>query len=278
MKLFISCDMEGISGVTGPDDVDPRKDAYQRFRKIMTGDVNAAVEGALLSGVDDVLVNDSHDGMRNILIEELNPRAQLISGFTKPLCMMEGIDNSFDLAMYVGYHAMAGTAAAVMNHTFYGREVDDVWINDKLVGETAINSGIAGYFGVPVGAVAGDDKVTKEAASLLGNIETAVVKEGIDRYVAKCLPLNASRERIRNAAKKAVERRKEFKPLKYPSPVTFKIRFASTSEAATACLLPMVKSDDPRTVSFTQDDYLDAFHMYLGILALGSTARNEIFG
>ena len=278
MKLFISCDMEGISGVTGPDDVDPRKDAYQRFRKIMTGDVNAAVEGALLSGVDDVLVNDSHDGMRNILIEELNPRAQLISGFTKPLCMMEGIDNSFDLAMYVGYHAMAGTEGAVMNHTFYGREVDDVWINDKLVGETAINSGIAGYFGVPVGAVAGDDKVTKEAASLLGNIETAVVKEGIDRYVAKCLPLNASRERIRNAAKKAVERRKEFKPLKYPSPVTFKIRFASTSEAATACLLPMVKSDDPRTVSFTQDDYLDAFHMYLGILALGSTARNEIFG
>ena len=278
MKLFISCDMEGISGVTGPDDVDPSKDAYQRFRKIMTGDVNAAIEGALLGGADEILVNDSHNGMRNILIEELNPKAQLISGFTKPLCMMEGIDDSFDLAMYVGYHAMAGTAAAVMNHTFYGRMVDDVWVNGKLVGETAVNAGIAGYFGVPVGAVTGDDKLAREARDLLGNIETGVVKQAIDRYAARCLPLIESRELIKNTAKKAVERRKEFKPLKYPSPVTFKVRFASTTEAATASLLPMLKMDDPRTVSFTQDDYLDAFRMYLSVLTLASTAQNDIFG
>jgi len=278
MKLFISCDMEGISGVTGPDDVDPSKDAYQRFRKIMTGDVNAAIEGAMLGGVEEVLVNDSHNGMRNILIEELNSKAQLISGFTKPLCMMEGIDDSFDLAMYVGYHAMAGTAAAVMNHTFYGRMVDDVWVNGKLVGETAVNAGIAGYFGVPVGAVTGDDKLAREARDLLGNIETGVVKQAIDRYVARCLPLIESRELIKNTAKKAVERRKEFKPLKYPSPVTFKVRFASTTEAATASLLPMLKMDDPRTVSFTQDDYLNAFRMYLSVLTLASTAQNDIFG
>jgi len=232
----------------------------------------------LHAGVDEVLVNDSHDGMRNILIEELDPKAQLISGFTKPLAMMEGVDNSFDLAMFVGYHAMAGTSAALMNHTIYGRMVDDVWINDKLVGEGAMNAGIAGYFGVPIGAVTGDDKLTKEATNLLGNIETAVVKQGIDRYVAKCLPLNESRQRIKNAAKKALERRKEFKPLKYASPVTFKIRFASTTEAATVCLLPMVKLDDPRTVSFTQDDYLDAFRVCRGVLALASTAQNEIFG
>jgi D-amino peptidase len=114
--------------------------------------------------------------------------------------------------------------------------------------------------------------------SLLGNIETAVVKEGIDRYVAKCLPLNESRQRIKNAAKRAVERRREMKPLKYPSPVTFKVRFASTTEASTACLLPMVKLDDPRTISFTQNDYLDATRMYLGILILASTAQNDIFG
>lgn len=143
MKLFISCDMEGISGVTGPDDVDPKKDAYQRFRKIMTGDVNAAIEGSVMAGVDEVLVNDSHDGMRNILIEELNPKAQLVSEYTKPLSMMQGIDSSSDLAMFIGYHAMAGTAGAVMNHTFYGTMIDDVWINDKLVSEGGVNAGIA---------------------------------------------------------------------------------------------------------------------------------------
>jgi D-amino peptidase len=278
MKLFISCDMEGISGVVGSDDVDPSKDAYQRFRKIMTGDVNAAIEGAAMAGVDEVLVNDSHDGMRNILIEELHPKAQLVSGYTKPLSMMEGIDGSFDLAMFVGYHAMAGTAGAVMNHTFYGRMVDDVWINDKLVSEGGVNAGIAGYFDVPVGAVTGDDKIAKELSTLLIGIQTAVVKEGIDRFVARCLPLEQSRERIRNAAKRAVERRKELKPLKYPSPSTFKVRFASTSEAATTCLLPIVQMVDSRTVSVTQDDYLDAFKTFHAVLSLASTAQNPVFG
>jgi len=278
MKLFISCDMEGISGVTGSDDVDPAKDAYQRFRKIMTGDVNAAVEGAVMAGIDDVLVNDSHDGMRNILIEELNPKAQLISGYTKPLSMMQGIDSSFDLAMFVGYHAMTGTAGGVMNHTFYGRMMDDVWINDKLVSEGGVNAGIAGYFGVPIGAVSGDNWITKELTTLLGDIETAVVKEGIDRFVAKCLPLQQSRERIRNAAKRAVERRKEFKPLKYPSPSTFKVRFASTTEAAMACTLPIVKMVDSRTVSVTQDDFLDGFRTFHAVLTLASTCQDKIFG
>lgn len=272
MKIFISCDMEGISGVTGRDDVDPKKDAYKRFQKIMTGDVNAAVEGALLGGADEILVNDSHDAMRNILIEELNPKARLISGDTKPLCMMQGIDSSFDLAMFVGYHAMAGTDAAVLNHTFYMTLVGDVWINGTLVGETGISAGIAGYFGVPIGAVTGDDKVAREATTLLGNIETAVVKEGIDRYTAKCLPLRESQELIKRVAKKAAERRREFKPLKYSSPVKFKVRLASTAETATAGLIPAVTIEDARTFSITSNDYLEAFRMFLGVLQLASTA------
>jgi D-amino peptidase len=278
MKVFISCDMEGISGVTGPDDVDPKKEAYNRFRKVMTGDVNAAIEGALLSGADEILVNDSHNGMRNILIEELNPRAQLISGHTKPLDMMQGIDSSFDVAMFVGYHAMAGTDAAVLNHTLYGSFVYDVWLNETLVGETAINAGMAGYFDVPIGAVTGDDKLAKEATSLLGNVETAVVKEGIDRYAARCLPLKDSRERIMNAAQRAIQKRKEFKPLKYQANVTFKVRFASTTEASISCLLPMVKRVDARTVSFSLNDYFDAFRMLDALLALASTGRNNALG
>jgi len=278
MKIFISCDMEGITGTTGPDDVDPRKEPYKRFQKLMTGDVNAAVKGALLAGADEILVNDSHDGMRNILIEELNPKAQLISGFSKPLCMMQGIDSSFDLAILVGYHARAGTAAAVMNHTVFGKEIMDVWINDMPVGETGINSGLAGYFGVPIGAVTGDDKVTKEARTLLGNIETAMVKEGLDRYVARCLPPEKTRELIENTTKRAVERKSEFKPLKYSFPVKFKVRFASTAEAAAVSVLPIVTREEPRTVSIASNDYLEAFRTFFGILMLASTASNEIFG
>lgn len=278
MKLFISCDMEGITGVAGSDDVDPAKEAYQRFRHVMTGDVNAAIEGALAAGANEIVVNDSHDAMRNILIEELNPNASLISGGSKPLSMMQGIDQSFDVVMFVGYHARAGAEAAVMNHTWYGRMVDDVWINGEVVGETAINAGIAGYYNVPVGAVTGDDKLANEARDLLGNIETAVVKEGIDRFAAKCLPLTISRERIKQAATKAIERRKEFKPLKYSRPVAFKVRFASTSEAATACWLPIVKLEDPRTVSFRFDDFINSFRTFHAVLALASTAQDKGFG
>ena len=226
----------------------------------------------MLGGADEVLVNDSHDGMRNVLIEELNPKAQLISGDTKPLCMMQGIDSSFDLVMFVGYHAMAGTPAAVLNHTLYSRMITDVWINGKLVGETAINAGIAGYFGVPVGAITGDDKAASEAVVLLDNIETAVVKEGIDRYVAKCMPLKESRELIGRIAKRAVERRNEFKPFTFSSPVNFRVRFATTSEAATASLLASVTREDPRTVSLTSTDYLEGFRTFSGILQLASTA------
>jgi len=278
MKVFISCDMEGVSGITGPEETNPKKDAYRRFRKIMTGDVNAAVEGALLAGATEILVNDSHWDMRNILVEELNPKAQLISGSDKPLSMMQGIDDSFDLAMFVGYHARAGTAAAIMDHTIFGKMVVDVWINEALVGETGINAGIAGYFGVPVGAVTGDDKVTREAMALLGNIETAVVKESIDRYAARCFPLGQSRERIKNAAKRAVVRKGELKVLKYPSPVKFKVRLASSAEAAVACTLHGVTREDPRTVSLIADDFLEAFRMFRATLGLASTKADEAFG
>jgi D-amino peptidase len=278
MKVFISCDMEGISGVTGPDDIELGKDSYQRFREIMTGDVNAAIDGALLGGASEILVNDSHGKMRNILIEKLNPKAQLISGNTKPLFMMQGIDSSFDLAMFVGYHARAGTAAAVMNHTFQGIILQDVWINGTLVGETGINAGIAGCFGVPIGAVTGDDKIAEEATALLGNIETAVVKEGIDRYVAKCLPLVVSRDLIKNTARRAIERRKEFTPLKYPAPVQFKVRFTSTAEAELACALPMVTREDPRTVTVTADRYLEAFTLLMAVQFVAQRAFNDIFG
>jgi D-amino peptidase len=278
VKLFISCDMEGVSGVVAHDDTKPGTAAYERFRKVMTDEVNAAIEGAFEGGFDKAVVNDSHNGMRNVLIEDLDPRAELISGSTKPLCMMEGVDKTFDLAMYVGYHAMAGTAASIMDHTFYGRMTHNIWINGKRVGEAGINSGIAGYYGVPVGLITGDDKAVKQGRELHGDIEGVVVKYGIDKYVARCLPLSTTRLMIREGAKKAAERRKDFKPLKYSSPVTFKVEFATASEAARARLIPLVKDAGPRVVTLTQNDYIDAFHLYLGVISLAGTVQDPAFG
>lgn len=278
MKAFISCDIEGISGITGPEETDPTKHAHERSRKLMTGDVNAAIEGALLAGADEILVNDSHWTMRNVLIEELNEKAELISGNSKPLTVMQGIDETFDLALFVGYHARAGTTAAVMDHTIFSRLVSDVWINGTLVGETGINAGIAGHFGVPVGLVTGDDKLAKEATSLLGPIETAIVKEGIDRYAAKCYPLNRTHELIRDTARRAIERRKEFKPLKFAAPFKFTVRLAFSAEAATTSTLPFVRQEDPRTVSVVSNDFLETFKIFRSMLALASTRVDEVFG
>ena len=278
MRVYISADMEGTSGITGPDDVSPGKPAYERFRKLLTKDVNAAIEGAIKGGASQILVNEAHNGMRNILIEELNPKAEMISGFTKPLCMMEGIDNSFDAVFLVAYHAMAGTEAAILNHTLWGKEILNIRVNDRPVGETALSSMAAGYFGAPVVLVTGDDKVAKEAKDLLGDIETAVVKEGIDRYVAKCLTPEESAKRIREAAERALGRVKEFKPYKPRTPIRFEVDFVSTAIAATATLIPGIKKENPRTISFTSEDVFEGYKELFAALLLANTSADPTFG
>ncbi|MBW2056561.1 MAG: M55 family metallopeptidase [Deltaproteobacteria bacterium] len=278
MKVFISADMEGATGVTNMLDVVEGKPGYERFRKMMTGDVNAAIDGAFEGGATEVLVNDSHYTMRNILLEELDSRASLISGIHKPLCMMEGIDSTFDAAFFVGYHAKAGTGEAVANHTLLGREIISVRLNGEPIGETQLNAAIAGYYDVPVVMVAGDDKVTREAKSVLGNVETAVVKEGIDRWTARCYPPKETGRRIREAAGNALKKLNQFKPLKVEGEVKLEIEFMSTSEAALPTLFPGVVREDSRTVSVTDTDFIRAFKAFLGCMLLGWTASDELYG
>jgi len=139
MKVYISCDMEGVSGIVDSKQTRMDGEEYKRAQKLMTGEVNAAIEGALAGGATEILVNDSHGLMRNILIEELNPNAQLISGSSKPLSMMQGIDESFDAAFFIGYHAQAGTPYSVLDHT-YSSIVYQVSLNGRPVGETGLNA------------------------------------------------------------------------------------------------------------------------------------------
>jgi len=187
MRILISVDMEGISGVVLSDHTRSSHKEYERFRRLMTAEANAAIEGALAGGATEVIVNDSHARMANILIEDLNPAVQLISGSPKPYGMMQGIGPGTAGVFLVGYHSASGSASAVLEHTMSGRLVD-LQLNGRSVGEMGFNAALAGSYSVPVLLVTGDDAMVREARALLGDIETVAVKEGITRSAAPRLP------------------------------------------------------------------------------------------
>ncbi|MCL5256455.1 MAG: M55 family metallopeptidase [Chloroflexi bacterium] len=278
MKVFISADMEGTTGITNKVELMAGMPEYERFRKLMTGDVNAAVAGAFDAGATEVLVNDSHSTMRNILIEQLDSRAELISGHTKPQCMMEGLDETFDAVVFTGYHSRVGTQVGVGNHTMYGREVNGILLNDRPVGEIAINAAIAGHYNVPVVMIAGDDAATKEAREYLGEVETVAVKSGIDRWTAKCLTPSASGKLIREATAKALANLSRFQPFKVTTPVKFELELFSTPEAAVASYIPTAVRTGPRSVSLTGDDILSAYRAMLAALMLAASVSDDIYG
>ncbi|RPI22301.1 MAG: hypothetical protein EHM70_23975 [Chloroflexota bacterium] len=176
MKILIAADMEGITGVVNWDQVTPGQSEYERFRRIMTGDVNAAVRGCFEAGASEVIVADGHNFANNILIEELDPRARLNCGTPSPFAMVQGIDTGVDGVVFVGYHARAGATDAILNHTWSSKSVMNLWLNDTLTGEIGLNASVAGDFNAPVLMISGDAAACAEAKALLGEVETAVVK------------------------------------------------------------------------------------------------------
>src|SRR5205823_10218197 len=183
MRVYISVDMEGIAGVVHESQTDPTDPAcaaeYGRFRRLMTAEANAAVEGAVAAGATRVLVNDSHWFMRNLLAEELHQAAELVAGDPKPRSMVQGIEGGFDAALFIGYHARAGTHNAILDHTYADR-IYEVRLNGKPVGELGLNAALAGVHGVPVALVSGDSALATEAKDLLGQgVGTVIVKEAV---------------------------------------------------------------------------------------------------
>ena len=265
MNVLISVDMEGISGVVLNDHTFSNHKEYERFRKLMTAEANAAIIGALAGGATRVVVNDSHGGMANILIEELNPAAELISGSPKPFSMMEGIGPDVDAVFFVGYHAASGTGAAVLEHTWSGR-VAELRLNGQAVGETGLNAALAGAFGVPVVLVTGDRAVTEEARALLGEIETVAVKDGVARTAARCLHPQVAQERICQAAERAL--RLGARPLVVPAPITLRVVFQRAQHADVAELVPGSRRVDGRTVEWTGDDMPAVYKVFRAMTTL----------
>jgi len=269
MKVYISADMEGISGVVGEQHVDGKSPEYREACRWMTDDVNAAIEGAFVGGADEVLVNDGHANGINLLIDRLDPRARLICGFTRALSMVEGVERGFDAAFFVGYHSRKGTPG-VMDHTYAGRLVQEACINDRPVGEVGLNAAAAGAYRVPVVLVTGDSVVCAEARELLGegNVETVAVKRSLGRHAADCLPLGEAGRLIREGAERAVSLAGRAEPYQVESPVTLKVRFTHSSMAQACLLIPKVRRVDEQTVSYTSTEWLEAYKCFRAMLAL----------
>ena len=272
MKVYISVDMEGVTGVASA--LHMKDSGYNRMVKIMTQEVNAAIKGAFAGGATEVLVNDAHGSMTNVLIEELDERAELISGSNKHLCQLEGLDSSYDAVFFLGYHAHEGHSDGVMNHTIHGLVVTEIKRNGLVVGETGINAGIAGAYGVPVVLVTGDHVVCAEARELLGDIETVVVKQAIDKYAARSLTPKKSQQLIEEAAVRALERIKEIKPHIVTHPVEFQLTVKLTSMAYMCTLFPSVERRSAKVIAVKGKDYLDSYRQLLGCLILsGASGR-----
>ncbi len=270
LKVFISVDMEGISGIVHGDQTTSGTAEYGNGCAWMVADVNAAVEGALAAGATEVVVNDSHGSMRNIDPAQLHPQAVLISGTPKPLSMMQGIDSSFQACLFIGYHAKAGTQDAILDHTISGGVVRAIKVNGVELPELGLNAAIAGYYGVPVVLVSGDAAVCRQTTEVLGqNVATVQVKEASGRLAAKLVPMAAAREMIRVGVRDALAKLGRAKPFKMSAPYTFELGYHVSAQADMGgMLLPNIKRVDARTLAFTADDYIEGFKTLRALISL----------
>ena len=274
MRLLIAVDMEGATGVVCWDHVDPGKPEYQRFRRLLTADVNAAVEGALEAGATEIQVSDGHWNGANLLIEELHPRVRLNTGSPSPLSMVQGAQDGIDAVFFVGYHARAGTLHAILDHTWSAVRVINVSINGRLAGETALNAAVCGHFGAPVLLVTGDQAVAAEAQDWLPGVETAIVKTASGRFAAQCLPPAQTGPLIRDAARRAVQRFLAGtgpSPLRVAQPVTLRIEFSASHMGDTAGMLPGAVRLDGRTIECQAADMPAAYLQFRAAAELAST-------
>jgi D-amino peptidase len=269
VRVLVSVDMEGVAGVADPSDVRPGAAHYESCRQLMTAECNAVVEGCFDAGATDVVVNDSHGDMTNLVQRALDPRARVVRGWTKRLGMVEGLGPDVDAAMFVGYHAAAGHADGVLNHTMNGRDILGVYLDTEPAGELRLNAAMAGSLGVPVVLVSGDDVVCGEARECLGVVECVEVKKAIDRFTALSVHPSRAQAMLGEAARRALERLPDARPYRVGTPATLRVDWSSTSIAALCENVPGVRRVSAREVEYRSDDYGELYRMFivLGLLA-----------
>jgi D-amino peptidase len=276
MRVLISADMEGVTGVTCPDDVKPGSARWEYFRSLLTGDVNAAVDGFCSAGADEVIVNEAHASKRNLLIADLDRRAVAIIGTHKIFGMMEGIDSGVDAVAFVGYHAGAGEQG-VLSHTVVGTTVLGVRINGAAATEGRMNAMLAAEFGVPVVLVTGDDLTCADSEGWAPGAQRVAVKRCVDRYTAACLPPVVTSGLIRNGARESVKTLGGARPV-ISGPFTYEVDFDATQAVGACTGIPGVHQTGPRSVAFTLPTMAQAIRCFRAVAVLAVASAEPGYG
>lgn len=273
MKLFLSVDMEGISGVVDTSYINPKSGVnYQRGRQFMTDDANAVIEAALELGASEIVVADSHNTMNNILWESLHPKAKLLAGSPRDYSMMQGLDDSFDAAMFIGYHTRQGIPG-VLSHTMSG-VVRNMYINGRVVGEFGFNAAYAGLYNVPVVMVSGDNLIAEEASELIPGISTAIVKQAVSRTAAICLSREEATAELKRQTKQALSQIKQIAPFRMTTPMEMAIQFAHAGQAEMAAIVPGSRYEtETGTVYYSAADQHDLYKTMRAMINLASGAE-----
>ncbi|HEX3629396.1 MAG TPA: M55 family metallopeptidase [Candidatus Dormibacteraeota bacterium] len=266
--VFISVDMEGMAGIVHLHQVMRGMPEYERSCRLMTAETNAAVAGARRAGATRIVVNDSHGDMRNFFLDELDDGVEVISGSDKPFSMGAGLDPSFEVAFFVGYHASVGSGQAIMDHTYGGRTIYALRINGTPQSEATLNAALAGTFGVRTALITGDRTTVEEAGAALPGIEGVIVKEALGRQAARSLhPIEACR-RIEAGAYRAYQAREQ-RPLYQPSgPFTLEIDWMHAGMADFCVQIPGVQRAGGRTVRYESADFRTCYQMMLALLVM----------
>ncbi|WP_155057393.1 M55 family metallopeptidase [Streptomyces blattellae] len=277
MKILISADMEGATGVTWPDDVMPGASQWERCRSMFTSDVNAAVLGFFDGGADVVLINEAHSTMRNLLLEQLDERAQMLTGRHKDLSMVEGVQHGdVDGIAFVGYHAGAGMEG-VLAHTYLANSITGVWLNDVPASEGYLNAHVVAEYGVPVVLVTGDDVACEDALGYAPGALKVAVKDHVSRYAAVCRTPARSASDIRAAAKEAAALAVRHEPVR-GGPFTVAVEFDAEHLAMAATVVPGVARIGPRKVAYTSRTMYEGIRTFKAVTTIVSAAVEEQYG
>jgi len=256
-KVYLSADMEGVAAAVTGDQLGPQGFEYGRFREFMTNEVLAAIAGARAAGANDFLVADSHGNGENLLVEKLPKDVQLVRSWPRPLMMVQGIDESFQAALFIGYHTSTTNTAGVRAHTISSANLTEVRLNGIPASEALLSAAIAGHFGVPAVLISGDDAIVAEARKQLGDIEGAVVKWAYGFHSARTRTPEAAYEVISAAAQRAIGRLKDFKPYKVQTPVELEVSFKNYRPAEILAYLPIVERTSSHSIRFRGKDMVE---------------------
>ncbi|MER6202323.1 M55 family metallopeptidase [Streptomyces sp. NPDC001586] len=277
MKILISADMEGATGVTWPADVLPGTPQWERCRSMFTSDVNAAVLGFHDGGADQVVINEAHSTMRNLLLERLDARAEMLTGRHKSLSMVEGVQHGdVDGIAFVGYHTGAGSEG-VLAHTYLANSITGVWVNEVRASEGLLNAHVVAEYGVPVVLVTGDDLTCVDAAGYAPDAVTVAVKDHVSRYAAVCRTPARTAADIRTAAKEAAALAVRHEPVR-GGPFTVELEFDAEHLAMTATVVPGVERCGERRVAYTSETMYEGIRAFKAVTTVVSAAVEEQYG